>query len=195
MEPSDYEREEKEEKKPSKTVTSLLEWMEDLAGALVIIAILFTFVFRIITVTGRSMEPTYMDGDRVMVVDDVLGVKQGDVVVITNVLSEPIIKRVIATEGQTVDIDFENGNVIIDGQILDETQFGLENGITKVMYSSLDLLEFPQQVPEGYVFVLGDNRQISEDSRYREVGMIDRQNILGKAVLYIYPFSKIGLAK
>ena len=112
-----------------------------------------------------------------------------------NVLDEPIIKRVIATEGQTVDFDYEAGAVLVDGQPVDETQFGLENGITEEPYSSFELLEFPQTVPEGCVFVLGDNRAVSEDSRYLDVGMIDTRNILGKAVFHLLPLKSLGPVK
>ena len=82
-----------------------------------------------------------------------------------------------------------------DGQPVDETQFGLENGITDLPYSSFEVLEFPQTVPEGCVFVLGDNRSVSEDSRYQRVGMIDTRNILGKALVRIFPLDRIGLAQ
>lgn len=166
---------------------NVLDWAEEIVIAVVIIAVAFTFLFRVITVSGTSMVPSYNDGDRVLVKSS-SRVKQGDVVVITNVLDEPIIKRVIATEGQTVDFDFENKAVLVDGVAVDETEFGLENGITDFPYTSFELLEFPQRVPDGCVFVLGDNRAVSEDSRYKIVGMIDERNILGKAVLRIFPF-------
>ena len=116
-------------------------------------------------------------------------------VVVVNVLEEPIIKRVIATEGQVVDFDPDTRAVLVDGQPVDETQFGLENGITDLPYSSFEVLEFPQTVPEGCVFVLGDNRSVSEDSRYQRVGMIDTRNILGKALVRIFPLDRIGLAQ
>ena len=82
----------------------------------------------------------------------------------------------------------------MNGQPVDETEFGLSNGMTDLPYTSFEILEFPQTVPEGCVFVLGDNRAVSEDSRYKIVGMIDERNILGKAVFNIFPFSKIGPA-
>lgn len=170
----------------SKTV---LEWAEELVIAVVIITLAFTFLFRIITVTGTSMVPNYNNGDRVLIING-KNVKQGDVVVITNVLDEPIIKRVIATEGQTVDFDYASKSVLVDGEAVDETEFGLQNGITDLPYTSFELLEFPQKVPEGCVFVLGDNRAVSEDSRYRIVGMVDKRNILGKAVLRLFSFGE-----
>ena len=178
--------------KGGKAVRTILEWTEEIVLAVVLIAVVFTFVCRVVTVTGTSMVPSFHEGDRVLVVNDFNGVEQGDVVVIVNVLEEPIIKRVIATEGQTVDFDYEAGVVYVDGQPVDETQFGLENGITSEPFSSFELLEFPQTVPEGCVFVLGDNRAVSEDSRYQDVGMIDERNILGKAVFHLFPFQSLG---
>ena len=113
-------------------------------------------------------------------------------VVAVNVLDDPIIKRIIATEGQTVRIDYDTGTVYVDEQPLDETEFGLSNGITKAVYTTLEKTPLPAVVPEGCVFVLGDNRNVSEDSRYAAVGMIDERNVLGKAVLFVSPFSKFG---
>lgn len=165
----------------------VLEWLEELVIAVVIIAVVFTFFCRVITVTGTSMVPNYNDGDRVLVTS-FGGISQGDVVVITNVLDEPIIKRVIATEGQLVDFDYETGTVYVDHKAVDETEFGLQNGITKEPYTSFELLTFPQTVPEGCLFVLGDNRAVSEDSRYKVVGMVDERNVLGKAMLHLFPF-------
>ena len=181
-----------EPRKVRRLVRGVLEWTEEIVIAVAAIALFFTFVCRIVTVTGTSMVPSFQNGDRVLVTAAPLGVEQGDVVVIVNVLSEPIIKRVIATEGQTVDFDYENKSVLVDGQVVDETQFGLENGITEQPFSSFELLEFPQKVPEGCVFVLGDNRAVSEDSRYQDVGMVDTRNILGKAVFHLFPFQSIG---
>lgn len=183
-----------ENKKPRRAVRMVLEWAEELVFAVVLIAVAFTFLFRIITVTGTSMAPNYNNGDRVLVTGFAGNVSAGDVVVIVNVLEEPIIKRVIASEGQTVDFDFAAKSVLVDGQPIDETEFGLQNGITDLPYASFELLEFPQTVPEGCVFVLGDNRPVSEDSRYRVVGMVDKRDILGKAVFHIFPFEKIGPA-
>ncbi len=180
-------QENKKKKKPSQIV---LEWGEELVIAVVIIAMVFTFLFRVITVTGTSMSPNYNDGDRVLVTGGASHLQQGDVVVITNVLDEPIIKRVIATEGQTIDFDYEKKAVLVDGEVLDETKFGLKNGVTEPPYTSFELLEFPQRVPLGCVFVLGDNRAVSEDSRYQVVGMVDQRNIMGKAVFHLFPFGK-----
>lgn len=170
------------------TASVFLDWVEELVMALSIIAVVFTFCFRVITVSGTSMVPNYQDGDRILVVNSLSAPRQGEVVVIVNVLDEPIIKRVIATEGQTVDFDYTAKTVLVNGQPVDETAFGLENGITEYPYTSFELMEFPQTVPEGCIFVLGDNRAVSEDSRYKIIGMVDRRDILGKAVFHVFPF-------
>ena len=120
---------------------------------------------------------------------------QGDVVILVNVLEEPIIKRVVATEGQTVDFDEDMGELVVDGQPLTGETYHIANGITYVPDRPGEVLEFPQTVPEGCVFVLGDNRSVSEDSRYQRVGMIDTRNILGKALVRIFPLDRIGLAQ
>lgn len=178
---------------PAKGVKTLYEWLEETVIALTLVILVFTFLFRVVTVTGESMLPNFVEGQKLIVTNLGHSVEQGTVVVITNVLNEPIIKRVIATEGQTVDIDYETGVVYVDGEAVDETQFGLENGITTRPYSTLEAMVFPQTVPEGCVFVLGDNRSVSKDSRYTEVGMVDTRHILGEAVFTLYPFDRFGV--
>lgn len=168
------------------------EWIEELVLAIVLVVILFSFVFRVVTVNGTSMQPNYYQNDRLVVTNFHPKIQQGDVVVIVDVLENPIIKRVIATEGQTVDIDSEKGLVYVDGKVVDESEFNVQQGITTTTGASLATLDFPQTVPEGCVFVLGDNRAVSEDSRYKAVGMVDKRKILGKAFLSIFPFNKIG---
>ena len=171
---------------------SVLDWVEAVVMAVVLVAVVFTFVARVITVDGISMEPTYHDGDRVLVTKLAGPAQQGDVVIIVNALEDPIIKRVIATEGQTVDFDPELGEVLVDGEPLPGSVFGAEDGITFVPDQPGQVLEFPQTVPEGCVFVLGDHRDRSTDSRFQSVGMVDRRNILGKVVFNLYPFSILG---
>ena len=178
---------------PAKGIKTLYEWLEEVVIALTLVILVFTFLFRVVTVTGESMLPNFVEGQKLIVTNLGHSVEQGTVVVITNVLNEPIIKRVIATEGQTVDIDYETGVVYVDGEAVDETQFGLENGITTRPYSTLEAMVFPQTVPEGCVFVLGDNRGVSKDSRYTEVGMVDTRHILGEAVFTLYPFDRFGV--
>ena len=166
-----------------------LEWMETIVVAFVAVTLCFTFLARIITVEGISMEPTYFNGNRVLVTSLAGEAKKGDVVIIVHALEDTIIKRVVATEGQWVDFDAELGELTVDGEPVKGEEFHIENGITFVPEYPGKVMEFPQQVPEGCVFVLGDNRAHSTDSRYIDVGMVDRRNILGRVILNLYPFS------
>ena len=154
-----------EEETPQTPLRQVLDALSELGFALLVVIFVFTFLFRLITVSGTSMQPNFMDGDRVVVSMIGNSYKTGDVIVAVNVLDDPIIKRVIATEGQTVRIDYEAGVVYVDDHPVDETRFGLENGITRAVYTSLEKTELPATVPEGCVCVLGDNRRVSEDSR------------------------------
>lgn len=170
--------------------TSCFEWIEALIPALIVILILFTFLFRVITIDGPSMQPNLHNSDKVLVSCFDRHLSRGDIVVVdgkgTN-LGKIIVKRVIATEGQTVNIDFQTGVVSVDGVALDESAY-IENGITKDQGD----VSFPQKVPAGHVFVLGDNRVVSEDGRFKEVGMIDQRYIIGKVQFMIAPISKFG---
>ncbi len=193
----DEERVLAEEKQPPEKTRATfaewcMEWMETIVVAFVAVTMVFTFAARVITVEGISMEPTYFDGDRVLVTKLAGEARQGDVVIVVHALQETIIKRVVATEGQTVDFDQQSGELLVDGLPLKGEEFGIENGITFLPDRPGQVMEFPQQVPEGCVFVLGDNRMHSTDSRYVEVGMVDRRNILGRVVFNLMPFSKAG---
>jgi len=167
---------------------SVWEWVESIAISLTVLILLFTFVFKIIGISGSSMENTLHENDRVIAFSLFYTPARGDIVVVNqpNEFGKPIIKRIIATENQTVDIDFETGEVRVDGELLDEpylsTPTTLEGSVT-----------FPVTVEEGKVFVMGDNRQHSTDSRHTMIGQIDTRYILGKAVVRIYPFDQIGL--
>ena len=169
-----------------------LDWIETIVMAFVIVTVVFTFAARVVTVDGTSMEPNYYDGDRVLVTSLAGEAKAGDVVIIVHALEETLIKRVVATEGQVVDFDNELGELIVDGQVVNGEVYGTRNGITFAPENVGDTMDFPQTVPEGCVFVLGDHRDDSTDSRKLSVGMVDRRNILGRVVFNLYPMSKIG---
>ena len=178
--------------KPSKSdfTLSCYEWVEALIPALVIIMVLFTFLFRVITVNGPSMMPNLKNGYKVLVSCTDRKLTRGDIVLVDGrgtSLHEIIIKRVIATEGQTVNIDFNTGVVSVNGVPLDESAY-IENGITKNQYD----LSFPQTVPPGHVFVLGDNRRVSDDSRSSDVGMIDQRYVIGKVQFILMKTEKAG---
>lgn len=189
------EQETKQEEKGAGFSRSVIEWLEDFVVMLGIFCLLLTFVVRQISVEGFSMMPNYHDGERVLITANPGKLVQGDVVVIVHAIEEgPVIKRVIATEGQKVDIDSDKGCVLIDDVPLDDRRFGIENGITRTYFhlNGVTIEELPIVVPEGHVFVLGDNRQDSKDSRF--FGPVDKRNVLGKALWKFYPLSEFGPA-
>ena len=176
----------------------LVEWLEVLCAAIIAVVIIFCFVFRIATIDGDSMNHTLHHKDRIIITNLNYEPKNGDIVVISrNVANsiedqslgnEPIIKRVIAVGGQMVDIDFETGEVYVDGKVLKEDYIGSPT-------NNNGDVEFPLYVPEGYVFVLGDNRGASLDSRFTvigENGLVDKRYVLGKAIFRFFPLNKIG---
>ena len=177
------------DKKPNIFFSTLFDTVDALTGAIVAVFLIFCFLFRAVGVSGTSMLPTLLDGDWVAITGITTDVEYGDIVVVTQPWERdiPIIKRVIATEGQTVYIDFENGNVYVDGKMLDEPY------ILEQTFTSFDM-EFPLTVGEGEIFVMGDNRNGSTDSRSNLVGLIRKDYVLGKAIVRVSPFGqfKIG---
>lgn len=163
----------------------IYDWMQCIVVALVACILIFTFVGRIIGVDGGSMLPTLEDGDKIIITNLYTKLEYGDIVVLTKreFSREPIVKRVIATEGQTVDIDFKAGEVRVDGVLLDEPY------INAPTTRQLDV-SFPVTIPEGCIFVMGDNRNKSTDSRASTIGFVDTRCVLGKAVNIIWPTSR-----
>lgn len=159
-----------------------------------VILIIFTFVIRPTVVEGPSMENTLIEKDYLLVSDFAYTPAQSDIVVVHNVglkqYNDPIIKRVIATGGQTVDIDFSTWTVTVDGQVIDEPYMKLTNDALRTSD-----WKFPITIPEGYIFVMGDNRNHSADSRSKDIGMIDTRCVVGRAVVRILPFNRFTLFK
>lgn len=166
----------------------IYDWMQSLVFALIICIIVFVFIFRIVDVSGNSMNPTLLNGDKLVVSDVFYKPKQGDIVIFRKdeYKAEALVKRVIATEGQTIEIDFDRGRVYVDGERLDEPY------IAEPTHNQLDF-QGPQTVPEGCVFVMGDNRNASSDSRRAQIGMVDERLIVGKVLLRVFPFDSIGV--
>ncbi|MEE1076465.1 MAG: signal peptidase I [Acutalibacteraceae bacterium] len=164
---------------------SCYEWLHTLILALTAVMLLLTFVFRLVNVDGQSMMDTLFDKDRVLVTNLCYTPECGDVVVISHGqnLNKPIIKRVIAKEGQSLSIDFNTGTVVVDGVVLDEPYI-------KDLTVKQGDAEIPEIVPEDMVFVMGDNRNHSTDSRFTAVGLINEDDIVGKAQFIIYPFDR-----
>lgn len=163
--------------KTKRAAAVLCEWMDAAVWAAIFCVLLFTFAFKSFSVVGNSMLPTYHNGDRVFAAVPYFGVQSGDVVITDahNGVGEPLIKRVIATEHQRVYIDAASGAIFVDDKPF--------QGPFSVWPDNLDGdMTYPVYVPEGCVFVMGDNRGDSWDSRYTHVGFIDERDIIGKVV-------------
>ncbi len=180
---NDAEQEKRE--KVSSPAKNLLDYLHDFVTLLSGVLLVLLLLLRVVVVSGPSMKNTLIDGDYIVLLSNVFYSEpaRGDVVVASKDSfknGEPIIKRIIATEGQEVDIDFNAGIVYVDGEALDEpytlTDTNLQEGI-----------EFPVTVEKGCVFVMGDNRNESKDSRNPEIGQIDCREIVGKAVFLLFP--------
>lgn len=164
---------------------NLLLYFRDVIYLFAGVLLIFSLLLRIVVVSGSSMYNTLIDGDYILLVNSAFcgDVEQGDIIVASKDSfrdGEAIVKRVIATEGQTVDIDFDAGIVYVDGVALQESY-------TYTATTVSEGVAFPLVVEEGCVFVMGDNRAISLDSRNPEIGMIDEREIMGKAIFLVLP--------
>ncbi len=169
----------------------MYDWVQCLIVALIICVVFFAFFVRIIDVVGTSMNPTLNNSDKMLVSGLFYKPQVGDVVVFKKDEYNPdkaLVKRVIAVEGQEINIDFDKGIVYIDGQPIQEDY------IAELTKTKEDFIG-PKTVPEGCVFVMGDNRNMSTDSRKNEIGMVDTRLILGKAYMVIYPLSEFKVIK
>ena len=175
---------------------SLYDWTGTLVVSIIAVSIILTFFFRVVVVDGPSMMDTLQDGDVLIMSQFNYKPKVGDIVIISrnyenDVLYQEtssksaIIKRIIAVEGQTVDIDTDAGIVYVDGKVIDEPYIKDPTTVNRGT-------EYPLYVDEGKVFVMGDNRLVSLDSRSSEVGLIDSKYILGKAMVRLFPISEAG---
>ncbi len=186
-------------RKYTKAKNEIFEWLDVGVACVVVVVLLCTLIFRVVNIKGESMENTFFADEKIIISDLFYKPKYGDAVVISrnidnssqDIAKEPLIKRIIATEGQTVDIDFDKGIVYVDGNAMIEDY-------TKTPTNLKYDIEFPVTVPEGCVFVMGDNRNKSIDSRSSSIGengMIDERYILGKAIFRVWPFERAGVLK
>lgn len=187
---------------PKSAGRRLYEWLQPMVTAVVCAALLLTFFAPVVGVVGGSMRETLQNGDRLLLLRPWLcgELKRGDIVVVRkeSFSAEPIVKRVIATEGETVDIDFDSGTVTVDGKILAEPY------IRELTFQA-EGLTFPLTVEEGCLFLMGDNRNNSSDSRDPDLGAVDERLVIGRAILLLFPgedaesgqrdFSRIGLLR
>lgn len=167
----------------------LYQTLQSLVGIVLFIIFLFTFVARITVVDGESMENTLHDRDIVLTWTLGYTPEQGDVVVLTkeSFREQSIIKRVIATAGQTVDIDYATSTVYVDGVALDEPY--IKEFMQPLWGENISHVT----VPEGHIFVMGDNRNDSSDSRLPSIGVVDERCVIGKGVVVMFPFADFGL--
>lgn len=187
------QQEQTEEKKKTegRFSSELFSWGESLMAVLIFFVVVFTFFVRLIGVDGTSMYPTLQDRSIMLVSNLGYTPEKGDIVVLRKegfYSDQPIVKRVIATGGDTIDIDPVTGDVIVNGEVLDEPYI-LEKINT---LERMGDLTYPQTVPEGCIYVLGDNRNGSTDSRWSSLGMVDERYVLGHVLSVVFPFSDFG---
>ena len=169
----------------------IYDWIQCLISALIVCVLIFVFLFRVIDVKGSSMVPTLNNQDKMLVSGLFYKPKAGDIVVFKKDEYDPekaLVKRIIATEGQKINIDFDKGIVYVDEVPIEEDY------INDITTTKLDFIG-PQTVPEGCVFVMGDNRNMSTDSRKTEIGMVDSRLIIGKVYCILFPLKSFGLVK
>lgn len=190
------------ENKEGSFAADLLDLLESVIVSVFVVMLIFTFLVCTADVDGDSMKPTLEDGDRLLVSRIDRSYETGDILILDadkaylyddemhvteqNGLGKRIVKRLIAQGGQEVDIHFDEGVVYVDGQPLDEPY------VSSLTNYSTGSFEFPLKVPEGYIFVLGDNRYISKDSRSDEIGFVPENQIIGRVFLRLSPLSSFG---
>lgn len=188
-------------------VEDILFFIETTFIALFITSMIFTYILHIAVVNGESMENTLMPDDRLVTTSWYNSINQGDIVIIyagdsvtlnddgsLNIgkgLRKTLVKRVIAVGGQTVDINFERGAVYVDGKMLDESYITSLTHMDEGAFT----YKYPVEVPEGYVFVMGDNRQVSKDSRSDEIGFVSLESITGKVIMRVFPLDAFGFVE
>ena len=185
--------------KKSQPSSSLYEWFDSILKAIIIILILLAFVFRLCTVVGDSMLNTLHEGEKLIISNLFYSPKENDIIVFhqTGDLNEPCVKRVIATGNKWVKIDYDSSTLYVsdddifdEGDIVDESSYAYFDIGRYKMKGTLETY-----VPKGYLFVMGDNRNNSTDSRSSIIGLVDEKTVLGKVIFRISPADRFGTIK
>lgn len=186
----------KNENKGNKVFDSIIDWLESFVFAVFIVILVFTFILRTVVVKGSSMEPNFHDKDRLIISHFNLTPEKGDILVMNCYgLNETIIKRCIGVQGDKIRIDYNNNILEVNGEVMSNEYLG-EPMYDKPSFDKTFVVEdgvYEYQVPVGKIFVMGDNRNGSSDSRFAYVGFINVEDVLGKVVFRMYPFDTVGV--
>ncbi|MBQ8848892.1 MAG: signal peptidase I [Clostridia bacterium] len=186
------EKEKADASKKTKRLRDIVDYIEIFVFAVMFVIVLFSFCCRLCTVSGPSMNNTLIDGEKVIISDLFYTPKYGDIIVFhdTNTLNEPVVKRVIATEGETVSITYTSQTMTVT--VTDKEGNSSVLVEDYIAYDGPTYAPNTYEVPEGMIFVMGDNRSHSMDSRHPDIGFVDERSILGRVLFRITPISKFG---
>ena len=178
--------------KKSKYIKDIVDYIELFVFAIGFVVLLFSFCCRLCTVSGLSMNNTLINDEKVVISDIFYTPKRGDIIVFhdTNTLNEPVVKRVIATAGEKVSIFYTAENMVVTITDIDGKTFILEEDY--ILYNGATYEAGEYEIPEGTVFVMGDNRSHSMDSRHPDIRFVDERTILGRVLFRVSPISKLG---
>ncbi len=185
-------------KEPFDIKNELFDWAQALTNAIIFVILLFSFVARVFSVSGPSMQNTLQDGEMLLITRLFYTPDRGDIVMFSKVgvetdyetgTSKPLVKRIVGIAGDVIHVDYDTNTVSVNGEIVPEP----------FIYAESDPLQVPPKfsdtdfsVPDGHVFVMGDHRNNSRDSRDPTIGVVDTKSILGHVILRLFPFSSFG---